>query len=69
MVQNNECKKDVVIVLNDSTYAHAFGEGNRVHQDEFDRAIRLIDEQMERFSNYMVADNELSDRYHNTISI
>lgn len=66
---NPNINEEVVIVLNDSTYAHAFENGNRVHQDEYDRAIRLIDGLAKKFIAYTPKSDVLHDRYHNTISV
>ena len=66
---NRDAGNDIVIVLNDSTYAHAFGEGNRIHQHEYERAIRLIDGQITMFAAYSAKASVLYDRFHNTISV
>lgn len=66
---NQNTNEGVVIVLNDSTYAHAFEIGNRVHQNEYDRAIRLINGLVNKFIAYTPKSNVLHDRYHNTISV
>lgn len=64
-----DINKDVVIILNDSTYAHAFEEGNRVHQNEFERTIKLIDGQTNGFATHETDNGVLCVRYHNTISV
>lgn len=66
---NRDAGNDIVIVLNDSTYAHAFGEGNRIHQHEYEKAIRLIDGQITMFAAYSAKESVLHDRFHNTISV
>lgn len=59
----------VTINLEDSTYAHCFEEGARIHQLEYDRAIRLIDGQISFNKKRQISNKGLFERFHNTISV
>jgi hypothetical protein len=61
----------VIINLNDSTFAHSFQDGNRIHQYEFLKAKTLIEKQKESLLNQKRQENPCAwlSRFHNTISV
>lgn len=48
MAKDKINKKKVLIDLSDSTYAHSFAEQNRIHQVEFEAAVNLVVNQINR---------------------
>ena len=68
MAKDNKRNK-VLIDLLDSTYAHSFEEQNRIHQVEFDAAVNLVVNQINRIPEQKNYKMGMLDRVHNTISI
>lgn len=68
MAKDNKRNK-VLIDLSDSTYAHSFEEQNRIHQVEFDAAVNLVVNQINRIPEQKNYKMGMLDRVHNTISI
>lgn len=68
MAKDNKRNK-VLIDLSDSTYAHSFEEQNRIHQVEFDAAMNLVVNQINRIPEQKNYKMGMLDRVHNTISI
>ena len=68
MAKDNKRNK-VLIDLLDSTYAHSFEEQNRIHQVEFDAAVNLVVNQINRIPEQKDYKIGMLDRVHNTISI
>lgn len=64
-VTNNK----VLIDLSDSTYAHGFEKQNRIHQTEFDAAVRLVEDQIQRIGKDKTYGKHGLNRVHNTISV
>ena len=62
-------RSKVLIDLSDSTYAHSFEEQNRIHQVEFDAAVNLVVNQINRIPEHKDYKKGMLDRVHNTISI
>lgn len=62
-------KKQVLIDLSDSTHAHSFAEHNRIHQVEFETAISLIENQINKIGKVQTYGTNVLNRVHNTISI
>ena len=69
MAKEKNNKKKVLIDLSDSTYAHGFEEQNRIHQVEFDAAVNLVVNQINRIPEQRNYKLGMLDRVHNTISI
>ena len=69
MAKDKNNKKKVLIDLSDSTYAHSFEEQNRIHQVEFDAAVNLVVNQINRIPEQKNYKMGMLDRVHNTISI
>ncbi|WP_278626328.1 hypothetical protein [Parabacteroides gordonii] len=66
--ETNKKKNEVLIVLNKSTYAHAFESQNLIHQPEFNQVKGLITKQLKIIEQNTPADNVFK-RMHNTIAI
>ncbi|MCR4593320.1 MAG: hypothetical protein K5672_09275 [Bacteroidaceae bacterium] len=62
-------RNKVLIDLSDSTYAHSFEEQNRIHQVEFDAAVNLVVNQINRIPEQKDYKKGMLDRVHNTISV
>ena len=62
-------RNKVLIDLSDSTYAHSFEEQNRIHQVEFDAAVNLVVNQINRIPEQKNYKMGMLDRVHNTISV
>ena len=65
--ENN--KNIVLIDLSDSTYAHGFDEQNRIHKVEFDAAVALVENQIQKISGKRASKGKVLCRVHNTISV
>ncbi len=64
--------KEIVIKLNESTYAHYFHVGTRIHELEYNRVLKMIESQLQKAIDVKNSDEEKSYgliRHHNTISI
>lgn len=69
MAKDKINKKKVLIDLSDSTYAHSFVEQNRIHQVEFEAAVNLVVNQINRIGKDKTSEKHVINRVHNTISI
>lgn len=69
MAKDKINKKKVLIDLSDSTYAHSFAEQNRIHQVEFEAAVNLVVNQINRIGKDKTSEKHVINRVHNTISI
>lgn len=69
MGNNGTDNKDIVIVLNHSTYAHKFQKENLIHQYEFEQAINTIQTQLRIIKENEESKNEGFKRMHNAIAI
>ena len=69
MAKDKINKKKVLIDLSESTYAHSFEEQNRIHQVEFDAAVALVENQINRIGKDKTSEKYVINRVHNTISI
>lgn len=68
----DNCSKEVIITLSESTYAHYFKSGTRVHEYEYNRVFKMIEQQLMKAIDTKVTDEEKPYgliRHHNTISI
>ena len=65
----DDSKNKVLIDLSDSTYAHGFAKQNRIHQVEFDAAMSLIENQINKIGAGDTYQKIVLNRVHNTISI
>lgn len=64
--------KEVIIKLSESTYAHYFKSGTRVHESEYCRVFKMIEQQLKKAIDTKTTDEEKPYgliRHHNTISI
>ena len=61
MAKDKINKKKVLIDLSDSTYAHSFAEQNRIHQVEFEAAVNLVVNQINRIGKDKTSDGCLED--------
>ena len=68
-MEKEDSKKQVLIDLSDSTHAHSFAEQNRIHQVEFETAINLIENKINKMDEVHKYNNSVLNRVHNTISI
>lgn len=69
MAKEENKRNNVLIDLSDSTYAHSFAEQNRIHQVEFDAAVSLVENQINKIQDKKIYKKGVLDRVHNTISI
>lgn len=68
----DNCSKEVIIKLSESTYAHYFKSGTRVHESEYFRVFKMIEQQLKKAIDTKVTDEEKPYgliRHHNTIAI
>ncbi len=69
----DNCSKEVIIKLSESTYAHAFEDSARIHSFEYERVLDMIDNQIKGIQNHPMTIEEEKQyalvRRHNTIAI
>lgn len=65
--ETNKNATEVLIVLNKSTYAHAFEYRYLIHQPEFDQVVGIINKQLDIIKQ--TSKDNVFKRMHNTIAI
>ena len=63
---------EIIITLSESTYAHNFKPGTRIHESEYNQVFNMIEQQLKKAIDTNASDEEMSYgliRHHNTISI
>lgn len=68
MANEKTSKQKIVIVLNNSTYAHAFDSQNLIHQPEFKQVQTIINQQLQIIGQKGLGDHAFK-RMHNAIAI
>lgn len=68
MSKRNALQK-VIIPLKESNFAQSFKDGYRIHQLEYEKAIRLVNSQISALDTFKKTEYPNFRRLHNTISI
>lgn len=63
--------KNIIIDLKDSTYAHRFEPGTRIHAESMERCLRMIGEELGKARRYSLSDDNsvMLDHYYDTIGV
>lgn len=62
-------KKEIVVRLSTSTFAHDFGEKELIHATEYERALKLVDDRVKEARKWNIDDGKQYMPSYDTISI